>query len=51
MREAVTNYSFTPAQAKRLLWGTIQEQATKEFLFEAIWQSMDADIDTLYKIG
>jgi hypothetical protein len=51
MREAVTNYSFTPAQAKRLLWGTIHEQATKEFLFESIWQSMDAEDHKLYRIG
>jgi hypothetical protein len=51
MREAVTNYSFTPAQAKRLLWGTIHEQATKEFLFESIWQSMDAGDEKFYMIG
>jgi hypothetical protein len=51
MRQAVTNLTFTPTQAKRLLWGTIQEQATKEFLFESIWQSMDAEDDKLYRIG
>jgi protein involved in plasmid replication-relaxation len=51
MRQAVTNLAFHPAQAKRLLWGTIQEQATKELLFETIWQSMDADDDKLYRIG
>jgi hypothetical protein len=51
MRQAVTNLAFSPAQAKRLLWGTIQEQANKEFLFEAIWQSMDAEDDKLYRIG
>jgi Replication-relaxation len=51
MRQAVTNLPFTPPQAKRLLWGTIQEQANKEFLFEAIWQSMDAEDDKLYRIG
>jgi hypothetical protein len=33
------------------LWGTIQEQANKEFLFESIWQSMDAVDDKLYRIG
>jgi hypothetical protein len=51
MRQTVTSFAFSPAQTKRLLWGTIQEQATKEFLFEAIWQSMDADDDKLYRIG
>jgi hypothetical protein len=51
MRQAVTNLAFTPTQAKRLLWGTIQEQATKDFLFESIWQSMDAGDDKLYRIG
>jgi hypothetical protein len=51
MRQAVTSLAFTPPQAKRLLWGTIQEQATKEFLFEAIWQSMDAEDNKLYRIG
>jgi hypothetical protein len=51
MRQAVTSFDFTPTQAKRLLWGTIQEQATKELLFESIWQSMDADDDKQYRIG
>jgi hypothetical protein len=51
MRQAVTSFAFSPAQTKRLLWGTIQEQATKELLFESIWQSMDADDDKLYRIG
>jgi hypothetical protein len=51
MRQAVTNLDFSPAQAKRLLWGTIQEQATKEFLFESIWQSMDAGDEKFYMIG
>ena len=51
MRQAVTNLAFSPAQAKRLLWGTIQEHANKELLFEEIWQSMDAGDDKVYKIG
>jgi hypothetical protein len=51
MRQAVTNLDFSPAQAKRLLWGTIQEQATKECLFESIWQSMDAGDEKFYMIG
>jgi len=51
MRQAVTNLVFSPAQAKRLLWGTIQEHANKELLFEEIWQSMDAGDDKVYKIG
>ena len=51
MRQAVTNLVFSPVQAKRLLWGTIQEQANKEFLFESIWQSMDTTDEKLYMIG
>jgi len=51
MREAVSRLSFTPAHAKRFLWGTIEEKATRETLFEPMWYSMDASDQTLYKIG
>ena len=51
MREAVTNYAFTPHQAKRFLWGTTEEKATKHLFCEAIWQSMDAQDERLYTIG
>jgi hypothetical protein len=51
MREAVSNFDFTPPQAKRFIWGTTEEQATKQLLFEPIWQSMDTADQTTYKIG
>jgi DNA-binding Lrp family transcriptional regulator len=51
MREAVSNLDFHPAQAKRFIWGTTEEKATKQLLFEPIWQSMDAEDTRLYKIG
>jgi hypothetical protein len=51
MREAVSNYNFTPPQAKRFIWGTTDEKATKQLLFESIWQSMDTADQTQYKIG
>src|SRR5919202_2963957 len=50
MREAVTNLAFHPAQVKRFMWGTTEEKATKQLLFEPIWQSMDAEDTRLYKI-
>jgi protein involved in plasmid replication-relaxation len=51
MREAVTNLAFTPPQAKRFIWGTTEEKATKHLFFEAIWQSMDSGDDRMYTIG
>jgi hypothetical protein len=51
MREAVTNYDFTPMQAKRFMWGTVEEKATKHLLFESIWVSMDAHDERTHKIG
>jgi len=51
MREAVTNVEFTPAQAKRFLWGTVEEKATKHLLFESIWVSMDVSDERTHKIG
>jgi hypothetical protein len=51
MREAVSNFPFSPPQAKRFIWSTTDEKATKQLLFESIWQSMDAADQTQYKIG
>jgi hypothetical protein len=51
MREAVSNFDFTPPQAKRFIWGTTDEKATKQLLFESIWHSMDTKDETIYKIG
>jgi hypothetical protein len=51
MRQAVTNYEFTPMQVKRFLWGTTEKKATKHLLFAPIWQSMDTNDETLYSIG
>ena len=51
MREAVTNLAFRPAYAKRLLWGTVQSQVTKDRIFESIWHSFDTSNRNLYRIG
>lgn len=51
MREAVTDYHFSPPQAKRFIWGTTEERATKQLLSDSIWQSMDAADQTPYQIG
>jgi protein involved in plasmid replication-relaxation len=51
MREAVTNFNFSPPQAKRFIWGTTEQRATRQLLFESIWQSMDTADQTTYKIG
>jgi hypothetical protein len=51
MREAVTAYPFPHTQAKRFLWGTIQDHVTIDWLFESVWQSMDISDTTLYRIG
>jgi hypothetical protein len=51
MRESVTAYSFKEPLVKRFLWGTIQSQATQDWIFEAIWRSMDIHDQTLYRIG
>src|SRR5918911_1430155 len=51
MRQAVTNLDFTPQRAKRFIWGTTGEKATKPLFGEAIWQSMDTQDERLYKIG
>ena len=51
MREAATAYPFSNNQAKRFLWGTIQDHMTTDWLFESIWQSMDASDTNLYRIG
>ena len=51
MREAVTRMPFSQTQAKRFMWGTTEEQATKHALFEPIWCSLDTADRNLYKIG
>ena len=49
IRKAVTNYQFPKKQAKRFLWGATD--VNKETIFSPVWQSLDANDDTLYKIG
>jgi hypothetical protein len=49
IREAVTKYPFPKPQVKRFLWGTTD--VTKDNMFSPVWQSMDVEDDTLYKIG
>jgi hypothetical protein len=51
MREAVSNFDFTPSQAKRFIWSTTEQRATKHLLFEPIWQSMDTTDTRLYTIS
>jgi Replication-relaxation len=51
IREATSSYSFRDAHAKRFLWATTQEHATEDWIFEAIWRSMDKHDHTLYRIG
>jgi hypothetical protein len=51
MREAVTNYPFSPPQAKRFIWGTTEDKAAKHLLSDSIWQSMDSADQSTYKIG
>jgi hypothetical protein len=49
MRKAVSRLSFTPAHAKRFLWGATN--VNKELMFAPIWQSLDVSDATQYKIG
>jgi Replication-relaxation len=51
MREATTRLPFRESHAKRFLWGTIQTQATADWIFESIWHSLDVNDVTLYRIG
>ena len=51
MREAVTNLPFRDSNAKRFLWGTTEQAATKDWIFESIWRSMDTNDNALYRIG
>lgn len=51
VREAVTALPFTPAHAKRFLWGTIQSQVTPDWIFESIWNALDKNDQALYRIG
>jgi hypothetical protein len=50
MRESVTAYPLQ-SQAKRFLWGTIQDHVTTDWLFESVWQAMDTTDTNLYQIG
>jgi hypothetical protein len=49
MREAVTKYPFPNNYAKRFLWGATN--VNKELMFAPIWQSLDVNDATHYKIG
>jgi hypothetical protein len=49
IRNSVTKYPFPKKQAKRFLWGATH--VTKETIFSPVWQSLDANDETLYKIG
>ena len=51
IREAVTKLPFSRTHAKRLLWGTIQSNITADWIFESIWQALDVNDQTLYRIG
>ena len=51
MRDAVTGLPFREKQAKRFLWGTIQEHMTTDWIFESIWHSMDSTDSMVYRIG
>jgi hypothetical protein len=51
MREQVSAYKFLDTHIKRFLWGTIQNWLRVETVFDSIWQSMDKDDLTAYKIG
>jgi hypothetical protein len=50
MREVVTALSFDE-EPKQYLWGTIQSWVRRETVFDAIWQSMNVNDHTAYKIG
>jgi DNA-binding Lrp family transcriptional regulator len=51
LREATGDYQFHDSHAKRFLWATTLEQATKDWIFEAIWRSLDMHDQTLYRIS
>jgi protein involved in plasmid replication-relaxation len=51
LREATSNYSFYDSRAKRFLWATTEKEITLDWIFEPIWQSMDVNDPTRYKIG
>jgi Replication-relaxation len=51
MREVVTGLSFRDEHAKQFLWGTLHTWVRKETMFDVIWQSMDSNDHTAYKIG
>ena len=49
MQEVVTKYPFPKNNVKRFLWGATN--VTKDTIFTPIWQSMDVNDKTTYKIG
>jgi len=51
IREAVTNYPFSPSSVKQFFWGTMDSWVRVESVFEPIWQSMDVNDVTAYRIG
>jgi hypothetical protein len=51
LREATSKFPFHDSHAKRFLWVTTQEQATEDWIFEAIWRSLDVNDQTLYRIS
>jgi Replication-relaxation len=51
IREATSNYPFKDHDVKRFLWITLESQATTDWIFEPIWQSLDISDNTLYRIG
>jgi len=51
LREATTAYPFHDSHAKRFLWATTEQEATEDWLFESIWQSLELSDSSLYRIG
>jgi Replication-relaxation len=49
IRKAATTYQFPKQQAKRFLWGATD--IDKNTIFSPVWQSLDANDETRYKIG
>jgi hypothetical protein len=50
MRE-VASLIAMDSEAKQFFWGTVQSWVRKETIFESIWQSMDVEDETAYRIG
>jgi hypothetical protein len=49
IRKAATTYQFPKKQVKRFLWGATD--IDKNTIFSPVWQSLDANDETRYKIG